>query len=281
MAGKKDKAGRNDPCPCGSGKKAKRCCLAPGAAPPTTTTTMSASIPFPGVGDLTWRPPLRDQPTSADLAPECPSPDYVRHSEHVRRVLDLCDEEHGMQLGVDWLSQLPGAFVEADYASYHLGILAYEGTLPDGRRILDWALGERGEAFSPEERAWLEAEQQSCTSVWEVLEVVEGERVLLLDRLRAEKRTVHETVMTYGCEVGWFVCARVTEHEGRHLYCGLHPQPLQAEAEESLFRRLRERFGEGGLGPELLRREVVDLLRVWEDTYLELRAADEEGSAAQ
>ena len=27
MAGKKDKAGRNDPCPCGSGKKYKKCCL--------------------------------------------------------------------------------------------------------------------------------------------------------------------------------------------------------------------------------------------------------------
>lgn len=273
MAGNNGKVGRNEPCPCGSGKKAKRCCLAAGATPPTTHTTMSASIPLPipPAGLNAWRPPLRDQPTSADLAPECPSPDYVRHSDHVRRVLDLCDDAHGMQLGVDWMSQLPGAFVEADYASYHLGILAYEGTLPDGRRILDWALSERGQELSPAERTWLEAEQQSCTSVWEVLEVVEGETVVLLDRLRAEKRTVHETVMTYGCEVGWFVCARVTEHEGRHLYCGLHPQPLQREAEEPLFQRLRERFGEGGLGPELLRREVVDLLAVWEETFEEVR----------
>mgnify|MGYP001434752302 CR=1 FL=1 len=30
------KAGRNDPCPCGSGKKFKKCCGAPGAAPKTT-----------------------------------------------------------------------------------------------------------------------------------------------------------------------------------------------------------------------------------------------------
>lgn len=275
----KRKLGRNDPCSCGSGKKAKRCCLAQGAGP-QIRTTMSASIPLPvpGLELEPWRPPLRDQPTSADLAPESPSPDYVRHSDHVRCVLDLCDEAHGIQLGVDWLSQLPGAFLEADYASYHLGVLAYEGTLPDGRRILDWALSERGAELSPEERTWLEAEQQSCTSVWQVLEVVEGETVVLLDRLRAERRTVHETVMTYGCEVGWFVCARVTQHEGRDLYCGLHPQPLQAEAERPLFERLRGRFGEGGLGPELLRREVVDLLRVWEETCEEMRAADEEDS---
>ena len=274
-----NKVGRNDPCPCGSGKKAKRCCLKPGG-PDLVRTTMSASIPFPtGLpADMQWRPPKRDQPSTADLAPVVPSPDFERHSHHVRRLLDLVDDHFGMNASIEWLAKLPGAFVEADYASYHLGVVAYEGTLPDGRRFLDWALSERGDYFTESERTWLEAEQQSCHSIWQITDFVEGETVDLVDRLRGEKRTVIESVLNYGCETGWLVCGRVTEHEGRQLYCGVHPQPLQVEAEEPLFRRMRERFGEGGLGPELLRRDILDLLRVWEDTYHEMLAQDEASS---
>lgn len=37
------KIGRNDPCPCGSGKKHKKCCLAPGASPVTSVEIVHAS----------------------------------------------------------------------------------------------------------------------------------------------------------------------------------------------------------------------------------------------
>ncbi len=41
------KTGRNDPCPCGSGKKYKQCCLLKEAAPPKPTPTPKAAHPSP------------------------------------------------------------------------------------------------------------------------------------------------------------------------------------------------------------------------------------------
>lgn len=38
-------AGRNDPCPCGSGKKYKKCCLGQPSKPRTTTVTMDMGEP--------------------------------------------------------------------------------------------------------------------------------------------------------------------------------------------------------------------------------------------
>jgi hypothetical protein len=43
--------GRNDPCPCGSGRKFKKCCLGKAAAPPPATEPVRAAEP---VADLDW-----------------------------------------------------------------------------------------------------------------------------------------------------------------------------------------------------------------------------------
>jgi len=50
------KIGRNDPCPCGSGKKLKRCCLmAPAAAEPAVELTNNAVEPHHDVCDSCGR----------------------------------------------------------------------------------------------------------------------------------------------------------------------------------------------------------------------------------
>lgn len=42
-----EKVGRNDPCPCGSGKKYKQCCLSKGASAPKKITAKWLSGPKP------------------------------------------------------------------------------------------------------------------------------------------------------------------------------------------------------------------------------------------
>ncbi|MGO8896757.1 MAG: SEC-C metal-binding domain-containing protein [Isosphaeraceae bacterium] len=73
------KAGRNDPCPCGSGKKYKKCCLAkdqeaslrPTAviAPPPSSVAPARSVPF-----LTQQHPKPAGPTAPARAAEAPTP---------------------------------------------------------------------------------------------------------------------------------------------------------------------------------------------------------------
>jgi hypothetical protein len=54
------KAGRNDPCPCGSGKKYKKCCLAKDLEPTTKPTVVI--------------PPIPEWPTAVALPEEAPTP---------------------------------------------------------------------------------------------------------------------------------------------------------------------------------------------------------------
>jgi Flp pilus assembly protein TadD len=60
------KAGRNDPCPCGSGKKAKKCCDA--APRPPHALAATASTPLQAAPAAAPRPPVPGQlPSPAEL----------------------------------------------------------------------------------------------------------------------------------------------------------------------------------------------------------------------
>jgi len=73
------KAGRNDPCPCGSGKKYKKCCLAKDQEaslrqtavipPPPSSVAPPRSVPFP-----TQQHPQPAGPTAPARAAEAPTP---------------------------------------------------------------------------------------------------------------------------------------------------------------------------------------------------------------
>ncbi|MFI5454598.1 MAG: SEC-C metal-binding domain-containing protein, partial [Isosphaerales bacterium] len=73
------KAGRNDPCPCGSGKKYKKCCLSSdqeaslrqtaAIAPPPSPFAPPRSVPF-----LTQQQPKTTGPTAPARAAEAPTP---------------------------------------------------------------------------------------------------------------------------------------------------------------------------------------------------------------
>jgi hypothetical protein len=74
------KAGRNDPCPCGSGKKHKKCCLAKREA--------AVQSPRPG------RAPGRRPGKKAARAKATPRPDGVTEDivRHIRLIMRLCGE---------------------------------------------------------------------------------------------------------------------------------------------------------------------------------------------
>src|SRR5215211_3800859 len=65
----KMKVGRNDPCPCGSGKKYKKCCLEKDQAAGRARLVAPVRLPNPGFETASASNPLLDLPITRPLDP--------------------------------------------------------------------------------------------------------------------------------------------------------------------------------------------------------------------
>jgi len=180
------KIGRNQPCPCGSGKKYKKCCLSAGEA--------HAAAPSP-VHE-------RDQ----DLVTQLRRYAKQRFGEKwARAARDFTDAAQAMQLFAPW------------------SVYVFE---IEGRPVVDWFLEDRDARLGAEERAWLLAQQRAWLSIWEVLEVEPGKSVTVRDLLSGEERRVHEARGSAMLVPRDAILGRVVDHEGTAVFCGMHPRPL-------------------------------------------------------
>jgi hypothetical protein len=68
------KAGRNDPCPCGSGKKYKKCCIAKDQEAPSPPTVLIPAAPSPVALSHLIQRPKPAEPTAPAQAAELPTP---------------------------------------------------------------------------------------------------------------------------------------------------------------------------------------------------------------
>ncbi len=195
------KVGRNEPCPCGSGKKYKKCCL-DGAARRT---------------DAEGRAHVHqdDERMVRDMARFAAR----RFGEKwLRAADDFADAEASLQLYVPW---------------------SVYGFLVDGRSVVDWYLDAEGQRLAPRERAWLEAQQSSWLTIWEVVGVDPGKTVALRDLLSGEERLVHEVNGSKVLKSRDALLGRVVDHEGVSVLCGIHPRPLPPLEAAEVVRRVR------------------------------------------
>ena len=147
----------------------------------------------------------------------------------------------GARFGQPWLDRLamfadPQASVEMaiPWLLYHCDVA--------GRTVLDCYLAERGARLSPRQRAWLAAQQAAWLSVWEVVEVVPGERMLLHDLLTDETCEVHDRTASQSAKPGVAILARVVVTERGSFLGGLHERPLSGPVAAEVVRRLRGRL---------------------------------------
>lgn len=218
--------GRNDPCPCGSGRKAKTCC-----GPATTDAT--------GLHDL----------------------DHKCVDDLVRAV----HAEFGAEAVTGWLAGMPGPPDHPAYLQLQMPYLAYHGSV-DGQRFLDWYLEAHGERLRDRERSWLESQQRSWLSIWEVLGVKRGVGLELQDVLTGERRYVHEVSLSKTATLRMQICARIVDHGGISLLCGLHPASLQPSSVAVVLEAFEAQRGGGAISTEALRgMDSLLLLEVWED----------------
>jgi len=160
------KPGRNDPCPCGSGKKYKQCCL------------KTESIPAAS--------------DRAEAVPKAMQWLTTRYKQPVREALDdgffggLTDDEY------ETLGNLPRDSFEGIMTNAMEWLLADGHLTLEGRerRVADLVLGRGGPLLSVEQRRWLENLMAASLGLYEVVEVIPGESLLLRDVLFPERPPV-------------------------------------------------------------------------------------------
>jgi hypothetical protein len=224
------KVGRNDPCPCGSGKKFKKCCLLDPSndSPPRNSGgnvhEMDGRL-VAQISDFAWR----------------------RHKvseKHVSR--EFADPAMNTQLLYP-------------YFAYCLEIA--------DRRLLDLFLEEKGRNLPEREREWLEAQSRSWLSVWEIDSVEEGTGMTLLDLLTGERRAVLEKSGSKQAFRRTALLCRVVDFENSSVACGTHVRPLPPTEAAIVVNAIRKKLGVKQQTPvESLQRYEISrlMLAEWE-----------------
>ena len=230
------KAGRNAPCPCGSGRKYKKCHLPLDEAEHATTRTRSRLHDLDG----------RMVRALTDFAIQRFGGAWMRFED------DFEDPDEAVQLAAPW---------------------SVYGFRVDGQTVVEAYLETRGTRCSADERAWLAAQQAAWLSVWEVIEVDPGTSLTLRDLLSGETRHVAEVSGSQNLVVRDALLARVVDHDDGALLCGSHPRPLPPFDAAEVVRRARGRLRRKRAVPvERLREASFGryLIRRWEDAVVEL-----------
>jgi len=233
----KTKVGRNAPCPCGSGKKYKKCCRGKEEE---------------ARGDS--RAPVYVQGVDERLVSEMFRFASRRFGEALLRAeQDFRDPEQAVQLLIPW-------------SVYHFVV--------EGKPVVQWFMEERKRRLSDTESEWLEAQQVSWLSVWEVTGVDPNHgRLSLKDLLSDEQRDVREVNASRMLARRDVVLGRVVDHDGMSVLCGVYPRVLPPMEAAEVVRRVRGRLRRKRAVPvERLREEKIGryMIRCWEEALEEL-----------
>jgi len=174
-----EKTGRNDPCPCGSGLKYKRCCLAKlEAAPPYTS--------------------------------ECRQEALAKLADFTEQVLAAEDDEADAEFH-QGLEDLIGALDDdADLVSDAVFDMWFwfDRPLTDGRLVVDRLLAE-DPSLTPGERRFLELARDTWMRLYEVEDTRPGLSVTLRDILDRSSVTVRERTASKTLKRADLIAARI------------------------------------------------------------------------
>jgi SEC-C motif len=212
-------AGRNDPCPCGSGKKFKKCHGAQANIAPVTAR--------PGVA--------RSKALKAvDVAL---SSDLLRFARS--------------RFGPDWLAEACDAYMELDgmeipEVEMQIAIpwmLFSMPTTPEGLTLAELWRRENPKRVSPDRRAVLDAYATRWLSVWEVTDVERGVGSSLVDLLTHEKRFAYDASSSQMLRPRDALLAFVVDCGDVSFFGGVHGQPLPPREADQVRREARRLCG--------------------------------------
>jgi hypothetical protein len=201
--------GRNDPCPCGSGKKYKKCCLPRDAAQgPTSDQSTGGSAVSRA---LEWLSEHYQAPCLFALERDY----YAALSENERQAIE----------------ELPDDLYEMQQINSFEWLIA-EGTVTIGKgarerstRVIDLVLGEGGPLLDARDREYLRTLGETPLKLYEVVEVEPGRGLWLEDAIAEEgaRFFVLERSGSQSLRTGAAIGARVLPGEPRILSGAVYP----------------------------------------------------------
>jgi len=198
------KTGRNDPCPCGSGKKFKHCCMLKDRAATVKERTLrqEESAFMERLYRFSQSPIFRTDLSSA---------------------FELFWNNNQAPYAISALTPL-------DMARFFDWYTTDYRTSQGRERIIDLFSQAESSQLSPLQRSLLEARQASRLCLYRLLDVDTGTRVLLLDLLRSGQQSVLDNTWSRLAKPGDLLLTRVIALPDRpHLDTAAALLPAQAE----------------------------------------------------
>lgn len=248
----RSKTPRNAPCPCGSGKKYKKCHLGEDEARERAArgTGPEADEARARARRLAERDPVHalDERITADA--------LALARRRWGRAFDPEGALARLGLDVQCTQSLLGWS-----SGHHRG--------PDGKTALDLYLEERGGALDAEGRALVEGQRTAWFSYHEVVAAEPGRTITLRDLLAGGERTVEEKSASRMVRPRDVLLARAIDLGGRAILAGCHLRTLPPREGDEARRRLRSalRVRAAKVPAEKLRDATADgaLFRVWQE----------------
>jgi hypothetical protein len=212
------KVGRNDPCPCGSGKKYKKCCL------PKTERASEGR-----------RPEKPDDRLRRRLMA------YVETSLPRAEAHRAMREFFGGRFDLDSRRfALDSRGLEVEWPAF-LEWLIHDFRLSTGQPPIARFLAERGESLPADERGILEEWQEAAVGLHEVVELEPGRSLTLRDVLTGETCTVREVKGSLAAARWDLLGARVIRVHGEPFLSGT-VTVFHASDREALVGHVKERY---------------------------------------
>jgi len=244
------KTGRNDPCPCGSGKKFKQCCLANEQALANTETPYAGAVERA----VDWLM-SKHRHAVMDAINEMLS-DRLSHAE--QKTLHSLDAEtwHGIQLNAtEWLIAEGSIYVKGK-----------------PQRVIDVLLGMGGPLFAVPQRQWLQQLSERPLRLYDVTDVIAGQQMTLCDALDhdAEPIIVMEKSGSNPELIGTQLAARIMATDGRHEMSGC-AYPLSRISAASALGIMRDAQQNFGMEPDLPEFFSFVIRQKWLEQYVRPR----------
>ncbi len=180
-------------------------------------------------------------PTPRGAGPDTPPP--VHRLD--RRLTEKIIRFGVHRFGQEWLRRAEEDFDDPDRATPLLTAWALYHVQVEGEPVATWFLVEDEPPPAESERAWVEAQQASWLSVWQVEAVEPDHLIRFRDLLTGEEREVHESSGSYAVSCGDAVLARIVDYQGLSVICGSHPdilpEPMAARVLDQLRLRVRRK----------------------------------------
>lgn len=246
--------GRNDPCPCGSGKKYKKCCLSsdlPASEVEQLYQRLSKSYEKleKRLGELAYRVFGQEGPAFAlDEFLGWPEGDEPVESDFLDR-----------QGALFWPWFLFNWEYEKDIDEFEL-----EG--PEEKTIAELYAQDKGSRLDPIEQTLINAINRKPYSFWEVMGVVPGKSIDLQDILTGERITAQERTGSQTVQPADIVFGRVVPVNGVGIIFGIGATILPPESKAPVLElRLRLSGEKRDLNDDILLDWDVDIRRFYFD----------------